>query len=40
MIYKCDMCGHEILTNEALDETPCPVCDEGVMLPVEDDEDD
>ena len=37
MIYKCDSCGHEILSNTDLDETPCTVCDEGMMFLVEED---
>jgi len=39
VIYKCDMCEHEILSDEDFEETPCPVCDEGMMFPVEEDED-
>ena len=35
MIYKCDMCGVEVLSNEDLDETSCSVCDEGMMFLVD-----
>jgi len=37
MIYKCDMCGVEVLSNEDLDETSCSVCDEGMMFLVSED---